>query len=89
MAGGKPRRDEATTLISVGGRRVGVRIREIVLEVVSGPDQGLSGVLGKRQLSVGSNPANDLVLSDPAASRFHFRIRADERGYRLVDSGST
>jgi len=83
------RRPQATTVIAVAGRPVAVRIREVELEVVSGPDAGNKTTLAKRQLTVGSSPANDLVLSDPATSRFHFRIRADDHGYRILDTGST
>ncbi len=86
---GDGRRSHATTVVAVGGRPVAVRIREVELEVVSGPDTGQKATLAQRQISVGTSPANDLVLSDPTTSRFHFRIRAAEDGYRLLDAGST
>ncbi len=85
----RPRPVDATTVVAVGGRPVAVRIREIVLEVTAGPDAGRSAVLSARQLSVGTDPTNDLVLSDPSVSRFHFRVRATSDGYRLLDQRST
>jgi DNA-binding NtrC family response regulator len=66
-----------------------MRVREISLEIVAGVDSGRSVTLGGRQLLVGSDPSNDLVLTDPAASRYHFRIRAEPQGYRILDTRST
>ena len=40
-------------------------------------------------VTIGSNPANDLVLPQAAVSRFHARIELDAYGYRLVDLDST
>ncbi|HZO12842.1 MAG TPA: sigma 54-interacting transcriptional regulator [Polyangiaceae bacterium] len=39
-------------------------------------------------LRIGSRRGNDLLLDDPAVSRFHAEIVADEHGYRLRDLGS-
>jgi transcriptional regulator with PAS, ATPase and Fis domain len=79
---------ETTSVIQIGNRMV-MRVREIGLEVVAGHDLGTSVTLGGRQLLVGSDPSNDLVLTDPAASRYHFRIRAEPQGYRVIDTRST
>ncbi|HUH01453.1 MAG TPA: sigma 54-interacting transcriptional regulator, partial [Kofleriaceae bacterium] len=81
-------RPETTCVIQVDGRTV-MRVREISLEIVGGVDSGRSVTLGGRQLLVGSDPSNDLVLTDPAASRYHFRIRAEPQGYRILDTRST
>ena len=91
MAGVGKRKQDATTttIVGVAGRPVAVQIRELTLEVIAGPDAGREMVFAQRQLTVGTNPANGLVLSDPATSRFHFRIRADEQGYRITDAAST
>ncbi len=89
MAQTQSRRSQETTIISVSGRPVAVRIREMKLEVVAGPDLGRTATLSHRQLMVGTNPTNGLVLTDPAASRFHFRVRAEGQGYRILDAGST
>ncbi len=86
---GKQRVEQPTLEIVVAGRPVAIRVRQIVLDVAAGPDAGAQAVLGKRELSVGSHPSNDLVLRDPAVSRFHFRIVADDSGYRVIDTTST
>jgi DNA-binding NtrC family response regulator len=82
------RRSAATTIIQVAGRDVGVRVRQVRLEVTDGPAAGANAVLGRRKLTVGSHASNDFVVADPAVSRFHFRIVADENGYRVVDTNS-
>ncbi len=66
-----------------------LRFRKVVLEVTSGPNTGLSAALDSRVLTVGSHRSNGLVLTDPAVSRFHFRIVASERGTQLIDDTST
>src|SRR5688500_7776984 len=38
--------------------------------------------------SVGSNPKNDVVLSDRTVSRFHAEIRIEEAGAKIKDLGS-
>ena len=82
----EPRR--ATTVIAAGGRVVAVKVRELSVEVVAGADQGRSAALVGRELRIGADPSNHLVLSDPSVSRFHCRIVADQHGYRLVDAHS-
>jgi transcriptional regulator with GAF, ATPase, and Fis domain len=37
---------------------------------------------------IGTHPSNDLVIDDPAVSRFHFRLLPDPLGWKLEDSGS-
>jgi DNA-binding NtrC family response regulator len=58
--------------------------------VSAGPDTGRSMVSDKERLRCGAHPGNDLVLvEDRTASRHHFEIQFTERGYLLVDLGST
>ncbi len=78
-----------TSVIRDANRPVALRVRELTLEVVEGPATGTRASMTRRELSVGTHPSNDLVLDDPAVSRFHFRIVADEKGHRIVDSTST
>src|SRR6185295_12266777 len=40
-------------------------------------------------MTIGSHPSNQLVLPQPAVSRFHARLELDPVGYRLVDLDST
>jgi len=78
----------ATTVLSVARRAVTVRVRELQVEVASGPSAGAVSEMVERELAIGSDPSNHLVVADPTVSRFHCRVRADERGFRLVDRGS-
>ena len=80
---------ESTTLIPAAGALVALRFRRILLEVTAGPDSGKQAPLAGRELTVGSHPSNDLVLTDPAVSRFHFRVTVDDHGYRILDDTST
>jgi len=67
-----------------------VRITRLV---VSGPTEGKTGersiVLSQRHVRIGTSPANDVVLGDPHASRFHCEIRLTDEGFLLRDLGST
>jgi two-component system response regulator GlrR len=40
-------------------------------------------------MTIGSHPSNQMVLPQPAVSRFHARLELDPVGYRLVDLDST
>ncbi len=60
--------------------------------VVAGPgkEKERSIVLSTKHVRIGTSPANDVVLGDPHASRFHCEIRlTDEGSYVLRDLGST
>src|SRR5262249_22054951 len=53
------------------------------------------GMMGSRQVvhdgdlcRIGSHPSNDLVLKDPAVSRFHCRLVREDGGWRVRDAGS-
>jgi transcriptional regulator with PAS, ATPase and Fis domain len=46
-------------------------------------------VLSAQHVRIGSASANDVVLDDPHASRFHCEIRRTSEGYLLRDLGST
>ncbi|MCE9668867.1 sigma 54-interacting transcriptional regulator [Myxococcus stipitatus] len=70
--------------------RTTVKLHKCKLAVVSGPDSGRSVISDKERLRCGAHPGNDLVLvEDRTASRHHFEIQFTERGYLLVDLGST
>ncbi len=48
-----------------------------------------SVVLSTKHVRIGTSPANDVVLGDPHASRFHCEIRVTDEGHLLRDLGST
>ena len=71
-----------------------IRPTEIVfdrfaLRVSSGADQDKEVVSSGEETTVGTDPGNDLVLTDRAVSRHHVAIRATARGLELRDLGST
>jgi transcriptional regulator with GAF, ATPase, and Fis domain len=59
------------------------------LEVLDGPEQGQRLDFNKRVLRMGSDPLNDLVLSDPTVSRRHCELLRQGGQCKLVDLGST
>jgi two-component system, NtrC family, response regulator GlrR len=59
------------------------------LAVVEGPDRGRAELTTEGELAVGTAEANQLVLTDPTVSRYHFVITWTPRGYHLRDTGST
>ena len=63
--------------------------RRISVEVISGADQGRRFTADGGEIAIGTNPGNDLQLSDPAVSRHHCAIAVAARGYQLSDLGST
>ncbi|HUS65671.1 MAG TPA: sigma 54-interacting transcriptional regulator [Kofleriaceae bacterium] len=78
----------ATTIIASGGRVVSLRVLDLSVQVVGGADQGVAAALSGRELAIGADPSNHLVLNDASVSRFHCRIVADGAGYRVIDAGS-
>jgi DNA-binding NtrC family response regulator len=66
-----------------------VQIQRFRIEVTGGPDRGLVVVADGEEISVGTAPSNQLVLSDPSASRHHLAIVATPLGFQLRDLVST
>ncbi len=64
-------------------------VRRFSLRVLEGPDAGEVWRSNADACSIGTNAANDLVLSDLTVSRFHAEVRIEERGARLRDLGSS
>ena len=61
---------------------------KIRIEVVDGPDRGLTAELPGPQARVGSGKECDLVLKDPTVSRLHLFVRIEGETIRVVDGGS-
>ena len=61
---------------------------ELCVECENGQPAQRSVVLDGDFFRIGSHPANELVLTDPLVSRFHFSLARTETGLRLTDSGS-
>ncbi len=65
------------------------RIAQFSVDVVAGPDQGLRVVSDGAELAIGTNPGNQLILTDSTVSRHHCQIAVDDTGFLLRDLGST
>ena len=78
-----------TWVTYIGGHATGMRVRRCRLEVIEGPDAGLTCELEASLIRVGGRRGSELQLSDAKVSGLHFEVRLDERGYRLCDQDST
>ena len=67
----------------------GFPVRKLVLEVLSGPEQGQILVSEAPNLRIGADPLCDLVLSDPTVSRNHAEVRQRGQNFVLADLKST
>jgi DNA-binding NtrC family response regulator len=65
------------------------RYRRFRLRVVDGQDRGKAHVATGSEMTVGTAPGNDLVVTDPTVSRHHGLIQATIDGFLLRDLDST
>jgi DNA-binding NtrC family response regulator len=80
---------EVTESVSIPtGLASHVQVREWTIEVVGGPDKGKKVKTLDGLIRVGSDPTNDLVLTDPTVSRRHLEVERAPRGLLLKDLGS-
>lgn len=80
--------EDITRTVLVDERTEALRMKRFLL-TITGPDgDARHRIFGSRRVTFGSNPDNDVVLDDPAASRRHCEIQVDANGYRLVDLDS-
>ncbi len=63
--------------------------RKLRLEVLHGPDAGKQASFGAEEVNVGTQPSNDLVLTDSSVSRYHLRIASGASGFVVTDLDST
>ena len=85
-------RERSTSSITRVVEQVGqldtLRVRRARLEVVRGPDKGLSKEVHHLHVVVGTSPKCDLVLTDQSVSRRHFELGPSDKGYVLRDLAS-
>ena len=81
-----PELTESVTVPDEVPRRV--HVQQWAIEVASGPDKGKKVVTLEGLIRVGSDPASDLVLTDPTVSRRHLEVERTARGLLLRDLGS-
>jgi len=65
-----------------------IRLRGATLDVVGGPDRGLSVKMESPTLTIGKGPAVDVRLTDPGISRRHLELAATADGLLVRDLGS-
>src|SRR6185436_3419639 len=65
-----------------------VRYRRVVVEVEEGDDRGKRATSAGEELTIGTAPGNDLVLTDNSVSRHHCSITAQGGTFLLRDRGS-
>ena len=63
-------------------------VQVVQLTGVEGPAVGVQARSSGERFSIGSDASNDLVVADPAASRYHCEIVVGPRGVWLRDLGS-
>ena len=56
---------------------------------MEGPDSGKAYKSASDLVSIGSEPGNDLVLTDNTVSRYHLELQRDQERVRVLDHGST
>ena len=76
-------------LATVPHGQAGIPIRTLRVEVVEGPNAGLTRNAHADTLSIGTADGNDLVLTDDTVSRYHLELGRGRAGVRVVDCGST
>ncbi len=76
------------TVPQMAGGSVAVPRLELCLEREAGEPAQRAVVVDGELFRVGSHPGNDLVLTDPLVSRFHFSVVRSETGFRITDTGS-
>jgi two-component system, NtrC family, response regulator GlrR len=79
-------RPASTDIVDDG--RLKVPVRQFSLRVVAGPDQGVAHTSAGERVSIGTERGADLVLTDPAVSRFHCEIVVAKEQALVQDLGS-
>jgi two-component system response regulator GlrR len=80
---------ETTQSVTIPGDTLSrVPVREWTVEVVGGPDKGQRFTTLEGLVRVGSDPSNDLVLTDNTVSRKHLEIERTNAGLLLRDLAS-
>lgn len=61
----------------------------VAIVLASGPHAGNEVALEKERVTLGRGAKADVVIQDPSVSSEHAALELTERGFRLVDLGST
>ena len=79
----------STRLIQDADLSVMRDLSKLRLQVIDGPDAGRACDLGPGEITVGTDPACDLVLADDTVSRRHFQARKADDGVCVRDLDSS
>ncbi len=79
---------EITRTVFLDSGEQKLELQKYRLSVVEGQNKGEAQTFESRKVTIGSSPDNDIVLDDPAVSRFHAEIEVDDKGYLLTDQHS-
>jgi transcriptional regulator with GAF, ATPase, and Fis domain len=77
---------DRTEQLSAGGPP---QVQRFSLVALEGNSAGQTWQSSTDRLTLGSHPSNDVVLDDPAVSRFHCEVKVTPRGAWLTDLGSS
>jgi transcriptional regulator with PAS, ATPase and Fis domain len=77
-----------TRVVEQPGQLDTLKVRRARLEVIRGPDKGLSKDVHHLHVVVGTSSKCDLVLTDQSVSRRHFELGPSDNGYVLRDLDS-
>ncbi|MFO0560550.1 MAG: FHA domain-containing protein [Polyangiales bacterium] len=83
-----PAKLPALTGVLMTDERGTLVVRRVRVRVTSGPDRGREALLEAGTLLVGTHADNDLVLRDPAVSKYHLELALVAGGVRVRDLGS-
>jgi DNA-binding NtrC family response regulator len=79
---------QVTRVVQRGGQTVRL-VRACRVEVLAGPDAGLTLEVTQTRFGIGSHASNEVALSDTTVSRHHLEVEATPTGYRVSDLGSS
>ncbi len=71
------------------GERRALIYKRCRISITAGPDQGRTLDTEKDVIRIGSVDDNDLIVRDPAVSRYHLEVHKKAGEYIIVDQGST
>ena len=80
---------EETRSVSYDSLDQSITVETCSVVIVKGENSGQKLTFSKDVIRIGAHSKCDLIINDGTVSRFHCEILKHNRGYRLVDEGST
>ncbi len=80
---------QATKIVYVDGKPTTLVLRKARLVLQPGTPDAVEKMFDQSVITIGSEPENDVVLTDDTVSRRHCRIVQEENEYVAIDNGST